>query len=70
MPHMKDRDERWALRLLEQIIRRDREDRDALPGSVVKLIKKAIKILRKRQRSGYSGRLLGKRQTERENHSD
>ncbi len=49
MPHVKDRDELWALALLEQIIQRDREDRDALPGTVVELAKKAAKILKKRQ---------------------
>ncbi|MBI4434670.1 hypothetical protein HY635_02540 [Candidatus Uhrbacteria bacterium] len=49
MPHVKDRDERWALERLEEIIERDREDRDALPGSVVKLVKDAARILRKRR---------------------
>lgn len=48
---MKRRDEAWALALLERIIVRDREDRDALPGSVVKLVKEAAVILRKRRRS-------------------
>lgn len=48
---MKRRDEAWALALLEQIIERDREDRDALPGSVVKLVKQAAVILRKRRQS-------------------
>lgn len=46
---MKRRDEAWALALLDQIIQRDREDRDALPGSVVKLVKQAAVILRKRR---------------------
>jgi len=50
MPHVKDRDERWALALLKRIIQRDREDRDALPGSVVKLVKQAAVILKKRAR--------------------
>jgi septum formation topological specificity factor MinE len=49
MPHVKDRDERWALERLEAIVARDREDRDALPGSVVQLVKDAVRILRKRQ---------------------
>jgi len=49
MPHIKDRDERWALEKLEEIIQRDREDRDALPGSAVKLVKDAARILRKRR---------------------
>jgi hypothetical protein len=48
---MKRRDEAWSLALLEQIIERDREDRDALPGSVVKLVKQAAVILRKRRQS-------------------
>ena len=48
---MKRRDEAWALALLEQVIQRDREDRDALPGSVVKLVKQAAKIMRRRRRA-------------------
>ena len=48
---MKRRDEAWALALLEQIIERDREDRGALPGSVVKVVKQAAVILRKRRQS-------------------
>lgn len=54
MPHVKDRDELRALALLEQIIQRSREDRDALPGSVVKLVKDASRILKKRQEYKYS----------------
>lgn len=49
MPHVKDRDERWALGLLEQIVARSREDRDALSGSVVGLVKQAARMLRQRQ---------------------
>lgn len=49
MSHVKDRDELWALGLLEQVIKRSREDRDALPGSVVRLVKEAAKVLRRRQ---------------------
>ena len=45
---MKRRDEAWALALLMQIVNRSIEDRDALPGSVVKLVKRACTILRKR----------------------
>jgi hypothetical protein len=48
---MKRRDEAWALALLEKIIERDHEDRDALPGLVVKLVKQAAIILRKRRQS-------------------
>jgi hypothetical protein len=47
---VKERDEAWAIALLEQIIQRDREDRDALPGSVVKLVKQAVIIMKKRRR--------------------
>lgn len=49
MAHVKDRDELWALALLQQIIERDRQDRDALPGSAVRLVKEAAKIIKKRQ---------------------
>ena len=49
MGHVKDKDELWALHYLEQIIQRDRVDRDALPGAVVKRVKEAAKIIRKRQ---------------------
>lgn len=55
MPHVKDRDERWALARLDEIIQRDREDRDALPGSVVKLVKDAARILRKRREHKAEG---------------
>jgi hypothetical protein len=54
MPHVKDKDELWALALLEQIIRRDRDDRDALPGSAVQHIKMAANIIRKRQKAKRS----------------
>lgn len=49
MSHRKDRDELWALGLLEQIVQRSNEDRDALPGQVVKRVKEACTILRKLQ---------------------
>jgi hypothetical protein len=51
MPHVKDRDELWALALLEKIVQRDREDRDALPGSAMAHIKAAVRIIRKRQQA-------------------
>ncbi len=57
MPHVKDKDELWALALLQRIIDRDRQDRDALPGSVVRHVKDAARILRRRQ--------AAKRKTER-----
>jgi len=49
MPHVKDKDELWALSLLDQIIQRSKADRDALPGSVVKKVKDAAIIIKKRQ---------------------
>ncbi len=49
MPHVKDKDELWALALLQRIIDRDRQDRDALPGSAVRHVKDAARILRRRQ---------------------
>ena len=49
--HVKDKDELWALGLLEQIIRRDWEDRDALPGAAVKHVKAAARIIKKRRRA-------------------
>lgn len=54
MPHIKDKDELWALSLLRQIINRSIEDRDALPGAVVKLVKDAAVILKKRQQAKRS----------------
>jgi len=49
MPHVKDKDELWALSLLNQIIQRSKDDRDALSGSVVKKVKEAATIIKKRQ---------------------
>ena len=46
MPHVKDKDELWVLALLQRIIDRDRQDRDALPGSAVRHVKDAARILR------------------------
>lgn len=48
MAQQKKKDERRALSLLEQIVRRSEEDRDALPGQVVKLVKQARTILKRR----------------------
>lgn len=50
MPKRKDRDEEWAIQHLGKIVERSVQDRDALPGSVVKLVKDAIVILRKRRK--------------------
>ena len=56
MSHKKHEDEAWALALLQQIINRSNEDRDALPGSVVRLVKQARDILKKRQQPFKNGR--------------
>lgn len=47
---MKSRYENWAISSLEKIIEVSNRDRDALPGSAVKHIKEALKIMRKRRR--------------------
>jgi len=54
MPHRKDRDEEWAIALLEQIVARDRQDRDALSGQAVDHVKRALVILKKRRRESRS----------------
>ncbi|PIR46454.1 MAG: hypothetical protein COV07_04105 [Candidatus Vogelbacteria bacterium CG10_big_fil_rev_8_21_14_0_10_45_14] len=41
--------EQRVLKVLEEIIKIDRKNRDALPGKVVEHIKTAVLILRKRQ---------------------
>jgi hypothetical protein len=56
MPHRKDRDEEWAIALLEQIVARDRRDRDALSGQAVDHVKRALVILKKRRRDGGAGK--------------
>jgi hypothetical protein len=48
---VKERDEAWAEAVLRQVVDRSVQDRDALPGSVVKLVKEAIRILRKRRKN-------------------
>jgi hypothetical protein len=52
MPHRKDRDEEWAIALREQLVARDRQDRDALSGQAVDHVKRALVILKKRRRGG------------------
>jgi hypothetical protein len=52
VPKRQDVHEEWAIAQLEKIIQLDRENRDALPGSVVKLVKEARNILKKRRRDG------------------
>jgi len=56
MPHRKDRDEEWAIALLQQIVARDRQDRDALSGQAVDHVKRALVILKKRRRDGGAGK--------------
>jgi hypothetical protein len=56
MPHRKDRDEEWAIALLEQIVARDRQDRDALSGQAVDHVKRALVILKKRRRASGPGK--------------
>lgn len=48
MTHVKDRDEMWAIALLQQIIDRSNQDKDALPGSAVRKVKEAKAIMKKR----------------------
>jgi hypothetical protein len=48
--HRKDRAEEQAIKLLEQVVEMDRQDRDALPGSAVSHVKQALTIMRKRRR--------------------
>ena len=45
MSHRNKKAERWALELLNQIVALDKENRDALPGSVVREVKIARRIL-------------------------
>lgn len=47
---MKRINEQAALQHLNRVIEMDKVDRDALPGSVVKLVKQAAIILKKRQK--------------------
>lgn len=51
MPHRKDGAEEFAIALLQQIIDIDRRDHDALPGSAVKHVKDAQRIMKKRRRT-------------------
>lgn len=50
MPKRKDNDEEWAIKILQLIVDRDKQDRDALPGSVVRLVKRAQTIMKKRRK--------------------
>jgi len=51
MPHVKNKYEEWAIAVLDPIVQLSYRDRDALPGSVVKLVKDAITILKKRRKA-------------------
>lgn len=50
MSHRKDKAEERAIRLLREVVTISEADRDALPGSAVKLVKGAIRIMVKRRR--------------------
>lgn len=50
MTHRKDRDEEWAISLLEQIVARSREDRDAFSGQALYEVKRALAIFKKRRK--------------------
>jgi len=44
-----DEHEEWAIRQLVPVVALDRANRDALPGGVVKLVKAALIILKRRR---------------------
>lgn len=50
MTHRKDVEEERAIQLLSQVVAISERDRDALPGSVVKKVKEAIVIMKKRRK--------------------
>ncbi len=50
MTHRKDIHEEWAIQRLQEIVDLDNRDHDVLPGSVVKLVKQAQTIMKKRRR--------------------
>lgn len=54
MPKRKDIYEERAIAILSQITDLDKRDRDALPGSVVKLVKQAVRILKKRRKKKHT----------------
>ena len=51
MPHRSDVHEEWAIYYLEKLVELSEANRDALPGTVVKLVKQAITIMKKRRRA-------------------
>ena len=50
MTKRQDVHEERAIMLLHDLVELDRKNRDALPGSVVRLLKRALVILRKRRK--------------------
>lgn len=50
MPKRHDEHEEWAIRQLQPVVDLDRRNRDALPGSAVKFVKRALLILKARRR--------------------
>ena len=55
MPKRHDVHEEWAIQHLGHVVKLSEANRDALPGSVVELVKKAIRILKKRRPSEKKG---------------
>jgi hypothetical protein len=51
MPKRQDFKEEWAINILQKIINESIKNRDAFPGSSIKLIKKAQVIMKKRRKS-------------------
>lgn len=49
MTKRQDEHEEWAINHLQRVLELDRKNRDALPGSAVKLVKRAIMIMKKRR---------------------
>ncbi len=50
MPKRHDVHEERTIKLLEQIVKLSNDNRDALPGSVVKKVKESITIMKKRRK--------------------
>jgi hypothetical protein len=50
MPKRKDNKEERAINILKLLVLMNEQDRDALPGSVVKKVKECVAILKKRRR--------------------
>ncbi len=48
---MKRQSEEWAIQHLQKIMDLEKRDGDALPGSVIKLVRRAIVIMRKRRKN-------------------